>query len=163
VLLALWSEFGPQRWKKKHPSQLAIGKSPSHHGTAPVPMALPADGSVPMAEGIPVAEVVEAPSAPPRRIGTASHLRSLTLQERLQVLLGQLSALMDSKDEEDWTVNPAYHPEVNAYIAQYGNFPQFIARARALQKNRAPYYGKMVVPGVRRKTILATGRSTQVE
>jgi hypothetical protein len=88
VLLALWSEFGPHRWKKQRPSQLALGKAPSHHGT--VPRAMPADESAPVAEAVPVAEVVEAPTTPARRIGTASHLRSLTLQERLQVLLGQL-------------------------------------------------------------------------
>lgn len=122
-------------------------------------MAIPVAEPVP--EAVPVAQLVE-PGSPPRRIGTASHLRALTLQERLQVLLGQLSALMDSKDEDDWTINPAYHPEVNAYIQKHANFPQFVARARALQKNRAPYYGKMVVPGPRRKTILATGRTTEV-
>ncbi len=161
MFLALWDEFGPHRWKKQRPSQLAAGKAPSHHGTVPRP--LPVAECVPVPEAIPVAEVVEPPSPPPRRIGTASHLRSLTLQERIQVLLGQLSALMDSRDEEDWTINPAFHPEVNAYIETHANFPQFITRARALQKNRAPYYGKMVVPGVRRKTILATGRCTQME
>jgi hypothetical protein len=161
VFLALWDEFGPHRWKKQRSSQLVVGKRPSHHGTAPRPV--PMAESVPVAEAIPVAEIVDAPPPPPRRIGTASHLRSLTVQERLQVLLGQLSAIMDSKDEEDWTINPAYHPEVNAYIEQHANFPQFVARARSLQKNRAPYYGKMVVPGVKRKTILATGRSTQME
>jgi hypothetical protein len=161
VLLALWDEFGPHRWKKQRPSQLAVGKAPSHHGTAPRPV--PLTGGIPMAEAVPVAEIVEPSPAPQRRIGTASHLRSLTLQERLQVLLGQLSAIMDSKDEEDWTINPAFHPEVNAYIEKHASFVQFVTKARALQKNRAPYYGKMVVPGVKRKTILATGRSTQMQ
>ncbi len=161
MFLALWDEFGPHRWKKQRPSQLAVGKIPSHHGTARRPM--PVAEGLPVPEAIPVAEIVEAPSPPPRRIGTASHLRSLTMQERLQVLLGQLSALMDSKDEEDWTINPAYHAEVNAYIEKHVNFSQFVAKARSLQQNRAPYYGKMVVPGVKRKTILASGRSTQMQ
>lgn len=161
MLLSLWSEFGPHRWKKQRPSQLALGKAPSHHGTVSRPQ--PIAEAIPIPEAIPVAEIVEPPSPPLRRIGTASHLRSLTLQERLQVLLGQLSALMDAKDEEDWTINPAYHPEVNAYIEKHASFAQFVTKARSLQKNRAPYYGKMVVPGVRRKTILASGRSTQME
>ena len=154
MFLALWSEFGPHRWRKQRPSQLAQGLPAPRQEIVPMALMVP--------EAIPVAEVVES-STPPRRIGTASHLRALTLQERLQVLLGQLSALMDSKDEDDWTINPAYHPDVNAYIQKHANFPQFVRRARSLQKNRAPYYCKMVVPGLRRKTILATGRTTEVK
>lgn len=164
MFLALWDEFGPSRWKKPRPSQLAQARPAVVE--EPVPMALPVPEARP--EPAPPAPFAQTPVAaapvlpPPRRIGTASHLRSLTYQERLQVLLGQLSALMDSKDEDDWTINPAYHPEVNAYIEKHGNFPQFVTRARALQKNRAPYYSKMVVPGPRRKTILANGRTTLV-
>jgi hypothetical protein len=158
VLLALWSEFGPGKWKKQRPSQLAQAQPVPRRELVPVAQAV----AVPVHR----AEVVEQPigsDSPPRRIGTASHLRSLTLQERLQVLLGQVSALMDARDEDDWTINPAYHPDVNAYIEKHANFPQFVTRARALQKNRAPYYGKMVVPGPRRKTILSLGRTTVVE
>jgi hypothetical protein len=79
-------------------------------------------------------------------------------------LMGQLSALMDSLDGPDWTINPAYHPDVNAYILKHaGSHNQFVTKARALQRNRAPYYGKMVVPGEKRKTILTMGRATVVD
>jgi hypothetical protein len=81
----------------------------------------------------------------------------------VQVLLGQLSALMDSRDEQDWIINPAYHPEVNTFIEQHRDYPHFYAKARALQRNRAPYYARMVVPGPRRKTILALGRTTTLD
>ncbi|MBL8793699.1 MAG: hypothetical protein JNM56_07335 [Planctomycetia bacterium] len=123
---------------------------------------------------IPVADVVGdgqqaapvnvRPVLPPgvRRHGSASHLRALTPQEVIHVLIGQLSALMDSKDSADWTINPAFHPEVNAFIARHASNPQFVNKARALQKNRAPYYAKMVVPGVKRQTILNLGRHTAV-
>jgi len=115
-----------------------------------------------------MAEVVEeavAPetSPPVRRIGTPSHLRSLTPQERLLCLLGQLSALMDSKDGVDWTINPAYDPEVMAFIDKHSNHTQFVNHARALQRNRAPFYGKTVVAGPRRKTILSMARTTVVD
>ena len=165
MFLALWDEFfGSDRSRKLRPSQLA--QAAPAVVEEPVPMALPVPEDQP--EPAPMASFAEAPAVaapvlpPPRRFGTASHLRKLTYQERLQVLLGQLSALMDSKDEDDWTINPAYHPEVNAYIEKHGNFPQFVSHARALQKNRAPYYSKMVVPGPRRKTILANGRTTLI-
>jgi hypothetical protein len=151
LLLSLWSEFGPR--KQRRPARPAEA--------ARVPEALPV--AVPWTEAVPTCVPVAELPQPPRRIGTPSHLRSLTPQERLLCLLGQLSALMDSKDDADWTVNPAYHPEVNAYIENHANNQQFVARARALQRNRAPFYGKTVVAGPRRHTILSLGRTTIVD
>jgi hypothetical protein len=186
LLLSFWSEFGPRRQRRDNNSLVDArqGKK-SFHGTQAIPVAeilastsSPTD--VPMA--IPVVEVpvgqtarpataqpVATPSPTPpqvplppgvRRFGSASHLRQLSPLEGLLVLLSQLSALMDSKDTQDWTINPAYHPEVNAFIQKHANNAPFVARARALQKNRAPYYGKTVVAGPRRQTILAVGRQT---
>jgi hypothetical protein len=155
LFLSLWSESGERKRKRQAP----VGETP------PVPEAVPVatlwTGNIPAA--IPVAEVVAELPQPPRRIGTPSHLRSLTPQERLLCLLGQLSALMDSKDDADWTINPAYHPDVNAFIDKHANHSQFVTRARALQRNRAPFYGKTVVAGPRRHTILSLGRTTIVD
>lgn len=155
MLLSLWSEFGPRkRVRQQPPAQAELRQE---H----VPLATPWTEGVPAA--VPVAEVVAELPQPPRRIGTPSHLRSLTPQERLLCLLGQLSALMDSKDDADWTINPAYDPEVNAFIHKYANHSQFVHHARALQRNRAPFYGKTVVAGPRRQTILTMGRTTIVD
>jgi len=162
-MLSLLSELTQPRARAKPPvSRL----QPPPAGDA-VPRALPA--------ALPVARSVEAPAPraatakpvlvppAPRRLGTASHLRSLTPQEVLLCLMGQLSALMDSLDGPDWTINPAYHPDVNAFIQKHGGNLHFVTKARALQRNRAPYYGKMVVPGEKRKTILSMGRATVVD
>jgi len=98
-----------------------------------------------------------------QRGGAIRAVRDLAPQEALLILLGQLSALMDTKDTPDWTINPAYHPAVNAFIAQHAGNRAFVTRARALQKNRAPYYGKTVVAGPRRRTILAGSRTTALD
>jgi len=155
LLLSLWSELGQRKRRQRAPVAEAVPVAEA------LPVATPWTEAVPAC--VPVAEVVAELPQPPRRIGTPSHLRSLTPQERLLCLLGQLSALMDSKDDADWTVNPAYHPEVNAFIDKHANNQQFVARAQALQRNRAPFYGKTVVAGPRRHTILSLGRTTIVD
>jgi hypothetical protein len=154
LLLSLWSEWGERKRQRRS------AKPEAQPRPEAVPVATPWAGEVPVA--VAVAEVIELPQ-PPRRIGTPSHLRSLTPQERMLCLLGQLSALMDSKDDADWTINPAYHPDVNAFIDKHANNSQFVTRARALQRNRAPFYGKTVVAGPRRQTILSLARTTIVD
>jgi hypothetical protein len=112
-----------------------------------------------------MAEVVQELPLPPgvRRLGSESYFRALTPHEILLFLLGQISLLMDSKDTPDWTINPAYHPDVDAFIQKHANNKVFVAKARALQRNRAPFYGKTVVSGVRRKTIMNLGRATVLD
>lgn len=176
----MFSFFSRSNQSKPRPSQLTTA-SPSGQGyleAVPIAEVIAQAPASQLATGwfnnIPVADVVgDRPQAmqinvrlvlPPgvRRHGSASHLRALTPQEVMHVLMGQLSALMDSKDGPDWTINPAFHPEVNAFISRHAGNPQFLNKARALQKNRSPYYAKMVVPGVKRKTILSLGRNTAV-
>ena len=177
MFLGLLSEFWP--WKRKPNSANRHKPSQLQRAQPAVPVAIPVAQLV---DDIPVAQLVDDRSlaafvrSPPasktvgepaharlvRRLGSLSHLRALTPQEMLLFLLGQFSALMDSKDTPDWTINPAYHPEVNAFIEKHKNNRTFVAKARALQKNRAPFYGKTVVAGPVRKTILATGRGTML-
>jgi hypothetical protein len=176
----VFSFFNGSNQSKPRPSQLTAA-SPAGQGyveAVPIAEVIAEAPASQLTTGwfnnIPVADVVGdrqqamqvnvRPVLPPgvRRHGSASHLRALTPQEVMHVLIGQLSALMDSKDSPDWTINPAFHPEVNAFIARHAGSPQFVSKARALQKNRAPYYAKMVVPGVKRKTILSLGRNTAV-
>ena len=151
MFLAICSEFGLGNRKAK-PAVRSLRVQPeAKHNAVPV--------------AIPVAEVVANLPLPAgvRRLGSLSHLRALTPQEVMLFLMGQLSALMDSKDTPDWTINPAYHPDVNAFIKLHASNTAFVAKARALQRNRAPFYGKTVVAGVRRKTILSMGRATVVD
>ena len=44
---------------------------------------------------------------------------------------------------DDWKVNPAFHPEVNAFIQKHSNNVGFVQKAQALQRNRAQYFAKM--------------------
>lgn len=176
----MFSFFNGSSQSKPRPSQLTTSSPPGQGFVEAVPIAqvIAEAPAGQLATGwfnnVPIADVVGdrqqamqvnvRPVLPPgvRRHGSASHLRALTPQEVIHVLMGQLSALMDSKDGPDWTINPAFHPEVNAFIARHAGSPQFVNKARALQKNRAPYYAKMVVPGAKRKTILSLGRHTAV-
>ena len=50
---------------------------------------------------------------------------------------------MDAKATADWKVNPAFHPEVNAFIEQHANNSGFVQKARGLQQNRAKFYAKV--------------------
>ena len=61
----------------------------------------------------------------------------------LRSLEATLSALMDDKDMPGWEVNPAYHPDVEAFIEEHSNNSMFVKKARALQENRASYYEAM--------------------
>lgn len=166
MLLSLLSELAQPRTKSK-PTTSRIQPPPADAVPRAIPAAQPIHGVTLVTNAAPrpattPSKPVPAPVAV-RRLGTASHLRSLTPQEVLLVLMSQLSALMDSHDGPDWTINPAYHPDVNAYIEKHANNHLFATKARALQRNRAPYYGKMVVPGEKRKTILSMGRATIID
>ncbi|GIW78528.1 MAG: hypothetical protein KatS3mg105_0335 [Gemmatales bacterium] len=68
---------------------------------------------------------------------------SLPPGETLRSLESKLSALMDEHDTPGWTVNPAFHPEVNAFIERYAHYAAFVKRARFLQQNRSKYYATM--------------------
>lgn len=74
---------------------------------------------------------------------TAGELASLTPFEILRKLESQLSCLIDEKDVPGWTVNPAYHPDVNAFIEANAGNSLFERKARALQQNRSAYFTKM--------------------
>jgi hypothetical protein len=50
---------------------------------------------------------------------------------------------MDDFDTPGWTVNPAFHPEVNAFIHQHEKNAAFVKKARALQQNRCSYYNEI--------------------
>lgn len=64
----------------------------------------------------------------------------LSTFEELRFLESQLSALIDSKDVPDWKVNPAFHPDVMAYIQKHANNTGFVQKAQGLQRNRAKYF-----------------------
>src|SRR5262249_12507626 len=69
--------------------------------------------------------------------------RELSREETLKFLESQVSALIDSKDVPDWKVNPAFHPEVMAFIQKNANNIGFVQKAQALQRNRAKYFATM--------------------
>ena len=66
--------------------------------------------------------------------------RELSQEESLRFLESQVSALMDSKDVPDWKVNPAFHPDVMAFIQKHANNVGFVHKAQNLQRNRAKYF-----------------------
>ena len=94
---------------------------------------------------------------------TQSYLRRLTPQEHLILLESQLSNLMDSKYVVNWDVNPAYDPDVKAFIDRHANNSLFHQRALNLQKNRARYYAKVCLPLTVRKTIVVAVRHTTLD
>ena len=61
----------------------------------------------------------------------------------LRTLEAKLSALMDDQDVPGWDINPAHHPDVEAFIEEHSNNAMFVKKARALQENRASYYEAM--------------------
>ncbi|MBL8797104.1 MAG: hypothetical protein JNM56_24600 [Planctomycetia bacterium] len=66
--------------------------------------------------------------------------KELSREEVLRLLESQVSALIDSKDTPDWKVNPAFHPDVIAFIQKHANNIGFVQKAQALQRNRAKYF-----------------------
>ncbi len=55
-------------------------------------------------------------------------------------LVSKLSALIDAKEVPGWTVNPAFDPEVQAFIQAHAGNSLFLRKAQALQQNRARYF-----------------------
>lgn len=94
----------------------------------------------------------------------ASHLRRQDPNNYLRLLEAHLSALIDARDAPGWTINPAYHPDVMAFIQQYANNSGFVQKARAMQQNRAQFYARMRTSQqpLTRPTVLNTVRSTVV-
>lgn len=74
---------------------------------------------------------------------------SLNPLEKVRFLESQLSTLMDQKDTPDWTINPAYHPDVIAFIRFHADNAVFWRTAQALQKNRASFYSSERARGKR--------------
>jgi len=98
---------------------------------------------------------------------TAASLdRRQSPQHFLRLLEAHLSALIDAKDTPDWTINPAYHPDVNEFIQTFAHNSVFLQRARSLQQNRAQYFVKVRAQTQRppaRPTVLSAGRATVVQ
>ena len=93
----------------------------------------------------------------------ASQLRRQNPEHFVRLLEAHLSALIDSRDTPGWKVNPAYHPDVNAFIQAYSNNSGFVKRARALQKNRADFYARAVAATASRPTALHGARDTVLQ
>jgi hypothetical protein len=64
----------------------------------------------------------------------------LTPHEYVRALESKLSALIDEKDVPGWTVNPAFDPEVTAFIQSHVMNVAFLKKAQSLQQNRASYF-----------------------
>lgn len=65
---------------------------------------------------------------------------ALTPEEYLRALESKLSAIIDELTVPDWKVNPAFDPEVSAFIQSHAGNAAFFKRAQALQQNRASYF-----------------------
>jgi hypothetical protein len=65
---------------------------------------------------------------------------ALTPEEYVRALESKLSALIDAKDLPGWTVNPAFDPEVAAFIQSHAQNAAFLKKAQAMQQNRASYF-----------------------
>jgi hypothetical protein len=65
---------------------------------------------------------------------------ALTPEEYVRALESKLSAIIDAKDVPGWQVNPAFDPEVNAFIQSHAHIAAFLKKAQALQQNRASYF-----------------------
>jgi hypothetical protein len=65
---------------------------------------------------------------------------ALTPEEYVRALESKLSTLIDSKDVPGWKVNPAFDPEVNAFIQSHAHNVVFLKKAQSLQQNRASYF-----------------------
>lgn len=89
------------------------------------------------------AQAAKAAPAPAAPAPPAEEPRQVTAWEALRAFESELSNLMDKVATKDWKVNPAFHPEVNAFIQKHSNNSGFVQKARGLQQNRAKYYAKM--------------------
>jgi len=65
---------------------------------------------------------------------------TLTPEEYVRALEGKLSAIIDDKHVPGWQVNPAFDPEVSAFIQSHAHNAAFLKKAQALQQNRASYF-----------------------
>jgi hypothetical protein len=81
--------------------------------------------------------------APPEGPTMAAPAEVAVPVDSVRSLESKLSALMDEHDTPGWTVNPAMHPDVMAFIEEHEANTAFMKRARALQENRASYYATM--------------------
>jgi hypothetical protein len=111
------------------PPAAPVPAPPQPAAAAPVAVAAPiAPAPAPVA---PPPAPLAAPSGPPPGMSAYEYLRQLE---------SELSSLMDDHDTPDWKVNPAYHPDVIAYIRNHAGNSAFTQKAEALQKNRAKFY-----------------------
>ncbi|MBY0523840.1 MAG: hypothetical protein K2R98_10605 [Gemmataceae bacterium] len=85
-------------------------------------------------------------TAPPTPVSTVwqpPNKDALDPQSYIRALESRLSTLMDEKDVPGWKVNPAFDPEVNAFIQSYANNAMFLKKAQSMQQNRAKYFATM--------------------
>lgn len=121
------------------------------HAPAPAPAA---EAAPPAPVGAPPAEAppAVAPSPPASSPATwePDNKESLTGQEYIRALESKLSSLMDDYDTPGWKVNPAFHPDVTAFIQGHSQDAGFVKRAQSMQQNRAKYYATMRARGDRK-------------
>jgi hypothetical protein len=79
--------------------------------------------------------------------------RDLSREETLKFLEGQVSSLMDSKDVPGWKVNPAFHPDVIAFIQKNASNIGFVQKAQGLQRNRAKYFATIRAESLKPKPV----------
>jgi hypothetical protein len=79
--------------------------------------------------------------------------KGLNTLEELRLLESQLSSLIDSKDVPDWKVNPAFHPDVMAFIQKHANNSGFVQKAQGLQRNRAKYFATIRAEALKPKPV----------
>jgi hypothetical protein len=79
--------------------------------------------------------------------------KGLNTLEELRLLESKLSSLIDSKDVPDWKVNPAFHPDVMAFIQKHANNSGFVQKAQGLQRNRAKYFATIRAEALKPKPV----------
>lgn len=98
-------------------------------------------------KGAELTEKLAAPAPPPppapSPVWEPANQTELDPQEYVRALESKLSALMDDHDTPDWKVNPAFHPEVTAFIQSHANNAAFLKKAQSMQQNRAKYFATM--------------------
>jgi hypothetical protein len=120
------------------------------------PLAAPLAEVLTSSESAPTALLEPPPPPLPTQVPTGpvwepENKASLSANEYVRVLESKLSSLMDDFDTADWKVNPAFHPEVTAFIHGHADNAAFVKRAQSLQQNRAKYYATMRAQG--KKTV----------
>jgi hypothetical protein len=65
---------------------------------------------------------------------------ALAPDEYVRALESKLSAIIDAKDVPGWKVNPAFDPEVMAFIQSHARNAAFLKKAQSMQQNRASYF-----------------------